>query len=55
MSKNKKVRRIAAVRARNWYAVHAFRRNAASPPHKDKKKEAKRNACRGRVKETGDE
>lgn len=48
---SKKIKPIAAIRGRNWYAVHAFRRNARSVPHPDKKKEANKKACRGRVKE----
>jgi len=34
---------------RNWLAVRAFLRGGAGK-HKDKKKEASRKACRGKVK-----
>ena len=34
---------------RNWLAVHAFQRSGAGR-HKDKKKAASKNACRGKVR-----
>ena len=45
---NKKKKRKNQPKERNWLAVHAHFRKAGS--HQDKKREANRKACRGRVK-----
>ena len=37
------------IKVRNWIAVRAFQRTGAGF-HKDKKKEASKKACRGRVR-----
>ena len=46
MKKNKKIKTL---KSRNWLAVHAFQRSGAGR-HKDKKKHAKKYACRGKIK-----
>lgn len=47
-SKAQERRRIRALASgRNWLAVHAHQRKGG--PMKDRKKEANKNACRGRV------
>lgn len=46
-----KKKQTSSPKARNWLAVHAFRRNARSVPHPDKKKQQRKRACRGRVQE----
>lgn len=39
-------------KARNWLAVHAFRRNRSGGGyHPDKKKQQNKRACRGQVRE----
>jgi hypothetical protein len=43
-----KVKRYKGKKARNWLAVNAFQRGGAGS-HGDKKKQAARKACRGRV------
>jgi|TARA_R110002096_G_scaffold404292_1_gene602073 hypothetical protein len=48
--KNKKKRVIQKPKERNWIAQKAFTRSGAGP-HKDKKKEQSKKACRGRTNE----
>lgn len=40
----KKRKKKSVVKVRNWLAIHAWNRKAG--PHKNKKKEASRKACR---------
>jgi hypothetical protein len=46
----KKKRVIQKPKERNWIAQKAFTRSGAGP-HKDKKKEQSKKACRGRINE----
>ena len=48
--KNKKKRVLQKPKERNWIAQKAFTRSGAGP-HKDKKKEQAKKACRGRINE----